>query len=149
MRAIDTIIIHCTDTKLSRHATTADLHKWHVVDRGWAHIGYHYYIDQFGAIHTCRPEAMIGAHAKGHNATSIGICLEGGKSEATGEPLDTRTIEQRIALRELILELAEKYNIKVSNIIGHNEISDKACPCFDVAPLREHLHNSNPLLFPL
>lgn len=149
MRAIDTIIVHCTDTKLSANTTIADLYKWHVVDKGWSCIGYHFYIDQKGTIHTCRPLEMIGAHAKGHNKTSIGICLEGGVSETTGKHADTRTLAQRGSLITLIEKLANQYSIHTNNIIGHNEISSKACPCFDVSHIREHLHTANPLLFPL
>lgn len=149
MRTIDTIIIHCTATKLSMNTTTNDLYRWHVEDRGWSHIGYHYYIDQRGKVHTCRPLAMIGAHAKGHNETSIGICLEGGLSETTGKPADTRTLAQRGSLIKLIETLSKTFPIHTQKIIGHNEIANKDCPCFDVSCIREHLHTANPLLFPL
>lgn len=149
MRAIDTIIIHCTDTKLSNPTTTNDLYRWHVEEKGWSHIGYHFYIDQKGKVYACRPIEMIGAHAKGYNASSIGICLEGGVSETTGKHADTRTLAQRGSLITLIEKLAQQYSIQTNNIIGHNEISSKACPCFDVSHIREHLHTANPLLFPL
>lgn len=149
MRKIDTIIIHCTATKLSMNTTTNDLYRWHVEERGWSHIGYHFYIDQRGKVHTCRPLEMIGAHAKGHNETSIGVCLEGGLSETTGKPADTRTLAQRGSLIKLIETLSETFSIQTKNIIGHNEIANRDCPCFDVARIREHLHTANPLLFPL
>lgn len=147
MRAINRIIIHCTATKLFADTTVDDLYRWHVEERGWSHIGYHYYIDQKGTIHTCRPIEMIGAHALGHNEDSIGICLEGGLSATTGKPEDTRTMEQRESLRLLLSSLVSLYDIKVTNIIGHNEISNRDCPCFDVASLRQSLHMYNPLLF--
>ena len=42
---------------------------------------------------------MIGAHVVNHNKYSIGICYEGGLNSES-EPEDTRTPEQKRALRE-------------------------------------------------
>lgn len=71
----------------------------------------------------------IGAHCKGHNAISIGICYIGGLSK-DGKPKDTRTLEQKAALLDLITQLKEEF--PHATIHGHNEFSAKACPCFDV-----------------
>ena len=71
----------------------------------------------------------IGAHCKGHNAISIGICYIGGLSK-DGKPKDTRTLEQKAALLDLIGQLKEEF--PHATIHGHNEFSAKACPCFDV-----------------
>ena len=37
-----------------------------------------YYIRKDGTVHLTRPVERIGAHVKGFNANSIGICYEGG-----------------------------------------------------------------------
>ncbi|MDU3761110.1 MAG: hypothetical protein E7G33_15850 [Bacteroides sp.] len=43
---------------------------------------------------------------------------------------DTRTPEQKTALRELVAKLKTEYpNITIH---GHNEFANKACPCFNV-----------------
>ena len=59
----------------SRH-TAQDIHQWHK-NKGWAGIGYHYFISKEGVIFGCRQRNTIGAHTKGYNQNSIGVCFEG------------------------------------------------------------------------
>ena len=78
-----------------------------------------------------RPEYMVGAHCQGHNKYSIGVCYEGGLDN-DGRPADTRTEAQRQALRQLLLELKQRYPRAL--IVGHHDLNPmKACPCFDAA----------------
>lgn len=70
-----------------------------------------------------------GAHTKGHNTGSIGVCYIGG-IDIEKKPKDTRTEAQRTAMDELINELLTEY--PNATIHGHNEFSAKACPSFDV-----------------
>lgn len=127
MRPIDKIIVHCTDTPEGRHVTTADIEAWHK-EKDYTTIGYHYVVYLDGSIHIGRPVAKKGAHCKGHNAKSIGICYVGGK-DAKGLYADTRTDAQKEALLNLIKKLLAKYpNAKV---YGHRDFAAKACPCFD------------------
>ena len=70
----------------------------------------------------------MGAHCKGYNAHSIGICYEGGLDEE-GRPCDTRTLLQKAALVALINKLRESY--PTADVVGHNNLDlHKACPCF-------------------
>lgn len=85
----------------------------------------------------------IGAHCKGRNAHSIGICYIGGL-DRQGCPADTRTDAQIRAMGELVVRLCSVY--PVGEVIGHRDTSPdcngngviepreyiKACPCFDV-----------------
>lgn len=128
MRTINEIIIHCTATKEGKDFKAKDIDKWHK-QRGWKCIGYHYVIDLDGTIEKGREEEQIGAHATNHNRHSIGVVYVGGLDEK-GNPKDTRTKEQKDALWKLIVELLVKY--PDAQIIGHNEVAAKACPCFDV-----------------
>jgi len=41
-------------------------------------VGYHYVVDLQGNVHKGRCITQVGAHVKGHNKTSIGICYVGG-----------------------------------------------------------------------
>ena len=43
---------------------------------------------------------------------------------------DTRTPQQKAALKVLIEQLKEEY--PEATVHGHNEFAAKACPCFDV-----------------
>ena len=128
-RKIDTIVIHCSATREDRDFPVEALRRCHR-ERGFADIGYHFYITRDGVIHPCRPLHQIGAHAAGWNEHSIGVCYEGGLDEQ-GQPADTRTMEQKIALIALLRQLRLDY--PEARIAGHNELSTnvhKACPCF-------------------
>ena len=73
MRKIHLIVIHCAATRADKELTAFDLDTMHR-RRGFNGIGYHFYIRKNGDIKTTRPIERIGAHAKGFNRTSIGIC---------------------------------------------------------------------------
>ena len=77
MRKIDLIVIHCSATRVDRTLTAFDLETLHR-RRGFNGTGYHYYIRKDGTTLLTRPIERIGAHVKGFNASSIGICYEGG-----------------------------------------------------------------------
>lgn len=128
MRKINLIIIHCTATLEGMDFKAKDIDKWHK-QKGWKGIGYHYVIDLDGKIEKGRPEEEIGAHCVGKNKNSIGIVYVGGLN-AKGQPCDTRTKEQKEALWELLRQLLVKY--PKATIHGHNEFSNKQCPCFNV-----------------
>jgi len=127
MRTINEIILHCTDTEAGKDYTVEEIERWHI-QRGFTEIGYHYIIHPNGEISQGRDINKIGAHCKGHNAHSIGIAYIGGRRD--GKPADTRTPDQVSAMDRLILTLVEAYPIK--RVTGHNNYSNKACPCFNV-----------------
>lgn len=128
MRHIQQIIIHCSATKPSIDIGKKEIDQWHR-KRGWKKVGYHYIIRRDGTIEVGRPLLEIGSHARGYNKHSIGICYVGGV-DASGRAEDNRTPEQKEALKLLVQDL--KSIFKSVEIYGHNELSNKACPCFDV-----------------
>ncbi len=128
-RKIEKIILHCSATKEGRDIKTETIRSWHVKGRGWSDIGYHYVIELDGEVKEGRPIHKIGAHTKGENSTSIGICYVGGVDDQNNAK-DTRTEAQKESMNQLISDLMSKY--KSATIHGHNEFSAKACPCFNV-----------------
>lgn len=129
-REIKMIVIHCSATRCNVPFTPAQLEAAHVA-RGFRGTGYHFYITRDGALHHTRPIEQTGAHAKGFNLHSIGICYEGGLSP-DGKPMDTRTTFQRMALLDVLGILKKVYPQAV--IKGHYQLSadiHKACPCYD------------------
>ena len=142
MRTITLIIIHCSATKAGQRYGFGQCREDHL-KRGWKDIGYHYYITRDGVVHRGRPEGQVGAHCKGHNKHSIGVCYEGGL-DMDGVACDTRTTAQRRSLRALLEELHERYPDAI--IMGHRDLSPdldgnghiepdewmKQCPGFDV-----------------
>jgi len=137
MKKFKGIVLHCS---ASDWGTARDIDKWHR-ERGFSRIGYHFvimngmlspirYMEVLdGQIERGRGlESENAAHALGFNRTHIGICsISNGKY----------TEKQAEALFDLVVELQEYYKIEVEDILGHNEVSAKSCPCFDVEQLRE------------
>lgn len=99
--------------------TSENIHEAHK-NKGWNGIGYHYYIRKDGVIYKGRPEKAEGAHTKGQNKESIGICLEGNFEE------DRLTLEQVESLYELSVYISLKYDIY--KIIGHKDAWNTLCP---------------------
>ena len=130
MRTVTLIIVHCSANRAGSALRMADIDSYHR-SQDWIGCGYHYVIPTDGTIEPGRPEEMVGAHCKNHNRHSIGVCYIGGLS-ADGEPADTRTDAQRIALRTLLEQLHRRYPDAL--IVGHRDLDpQKVCPCFDVA----------------
>ena len=142
MRKIDMIVIHCSATRADVPLLPRQLEEMHR-QRGFDGCGYHYYVRRGGEICTMRPVDRPGAHAKGYNQHSIGVCYEGGLDEQ-GRPADTRTELQKRSLRVLVRVLAMDFQTR--RIVGHRDLSPdldgdgviepeewtKVCPCFDV-----------------
>ena len=133
-RKISLIIIHCSATRRNQRFTVDMLRKCHNARFHGKGIGYHYYIEKDGQVYQTRDEEEIGMHARHYNAHSIGICYIGGQDKK-GRHADTRTKEQKQALKFLLDYLKLKY--PKATIHGHHEFnSSKACPCFDVSEYR-------------
>lgn len=145
MRKIDTIVIHCSATPEGRAVSVSSIRQWHL-DRGWRDIGYHFVIGLNGEIWPGRPISQRGAHVRGHNTGSIGICYVGGiTNDGKKTPKDTRTPDQKTALVSLIRGLQADYPIK--KICGHRDFPGvaKACPCFDAIPEYQYLLGAVPV----
>lgn len=125
---IQEIIVHCSATSPQTNYGTNRLWLDHRYN-GWSGIGYHYYITRDGVVYTTRDEMLVGAHTRGHNAGTIGICYEGG-IDSSGRAQDTRTPAQKRSMDLLIQRLRHRYShVPVK---GHrNYTNDKDCPSFD------------------
>ncbi|MEJ1381351.1 MAG: N-acetylmuramoyl-L-alanine amidase [Candidatus Sedimenticola sp. (ex Thyasira tokunagai)] len=169
---IDSIVIHCSATPNGREHTAADVDFWHGPDREkrgkkpfrrnpdarigagrWhskgqhardlAHIGYHFIVRVSGVTEVGRRLTETGAHARGWNSRSIGICVIG---------MDRFTPAQWETLKVLIESLKRDRGAKglpsITKVIGHRQVATyKTCPGFDVQawldggmePLEGHL----------
>ena len=132
MRTITLIVVHCSAVRPDQSSSAAQIDSWHRKERHWKlGIGYHYVVRRDGTIEPGRPEEQIGAHCLNHNAHSIGVCYEGGL-DIRGQPADTRTAEQKQAMRQLLEELHGRYPRAI--IVGHHDLNPgKPCPCYDAA----------------
>lgn len=105
-----------------------------------------------GEVIPCRPLDQIGAHVRGYNACSWGVCYEGGL-DSTGRPADTRTPKQRASLLRLLAQL--KGYAPQAHILGHRDLSPdrngdgritpdewlKSCPCLEAEDEYAPLNN--------
>lgn len=134
MRSITLLIIHCSCVRPYQTSSAADIDNWHKQRKArngayWKGIGYHFVVRRDGTIETGRPIEEQGAHCYLHNRHSIGICYEGGL-DMVGNAADTRTPEQKKALRKLLEELHGKFPHAL--IVGHRDMEpSRKCPCFN------------------
>jgi len=126
-RKVTKLIVHCSD---STFGDVDVIRSWHK-EKGWRDVGYHYVIingfvtgdmeydpEQDGNIQPGRGCNEIGAHCKGHNKDSIGICLIGVRQF---------TEAQFRSLEMLIFELLNIY--PDAAVFAHNEFNQhKTCP---------------------
>ena len=128
MRRIDLIVVHCSATRVDSHFSVMALVRCHADRFGFT--GYHYYITRDGQVTQTRNEQLPGAHARGYNQHSLGVCYEGGL-DARGYATDTRTPAQKLSLLDLLRRLKQAH--PDARIVGHRDLPGvrKACPCFD------------------
>ena len=124
------LVIHCSATRADQEITAEHIRRWHVDDNSWSDIGYHWVIERDGKIQHGRHAQSQGAHVRGHNHESIGICLVGGMAE-NGDPEDNFTPEQWLVLEMLIEVLQVRY--PAAQVVGHYYFTPyKTCPNFVV-----------------
>ncbi len=126
-RKINLIVIHCSATPEGRDVSAEDIRLWHRRDRGFTDIGYHFVVRLDGSVECGRAINMAGAHCRGHNSNSIGICYIGGADRMLGSK-DTRTAAQKVAIELLIEKLRGLYP-KIT-VKKHRELAATECPGF-------------------
>lgn len=141
MRTISRIFVHCTASY--QQTTTLKSLQAEFKAKGWKNPGYHYVIFPDGSIRQMLDEGKVANGVKGYNAHSIHIAWVGGIDKKHPQGIDNRTLDQHIALYDLVTKMKLKY--RSSMVMGHRDISPdlnhngvvdpweriKACPCFD------------------
>ena len=139
MRAINKLIIHCSD---SDFGDAKLIKEWHTnlppKGNGWTDIGYHYIIlnghrkrgiyipEDDGKIEVGRPIEIPGAHCRGHNKVSVGVCIIGRRLFSAKQLYES--------LPEIIRMIGTTVDIEV---YGHYEFTDrKSCPNINMEVLR-------------
>lgn len=107
------IVIHHSAT--DPDTSIDDIRTAHLA-RGFVDIGYHYLIRRDGTVVPGRPEHQEGAHARGLNRHSLGVCCLGNFEETEPDP---RQIQSLI---ELVRELAQRHAVPPHRIIGHRDV---------------------------
>lgn len=124
------IVIHCAATPPSMDIDISTVDRWHRA-KGWLGVGYHFFIKRDGTIQEGRNVMLPGAHVRGYNHCSVGVCMAGGVKESDKvTPENNFTDAQWLALNEIINKLQQQF--PDAKVVGHNELAAKACPSFDV-----------------
>ncbi|MCG8639131.1 MAG: peptidoglycan recognition protein family protein [Desulfobacterales bacterium] len=118
------IILHHSLTRDSETVSWGAIRDYHVNVNGWSNIGYHFGIENLRG----QTEVLLGrfpdrsgAHCRGNNQDSIGICFVGNFD------IQQPPEESWNAGIKLCRYLMKTYNIQT--IQGHRELdSGKSCP---------------------
>ena len=102
------------------------IHRYHVRPRadggrGWAAIGYHACVEPDGRIAEGRPTWAVGAHAKGHNDESLGLCLVGNFGLRQPPEVMIEAAAAWLRWQKVLWPGAE--------IVGHKELPGAATSC--------------------
>jgi N-acetylmuramoyl-L-alanine amidase len=128
---VNKLVIHASATPAGRDVDVKDIDRWHR-EKGWWKVGYHFVIKLDGTVQTGRELHEPGAHARGVNDSSIGICMIGGVKADLVTAEDNYTEEQYAALASLLGNLKVFY--PNAERVGHRDLPGvtKECPGFDV-----------------
>ena len=126
-RNVDELFLHCTATQ--QNATVASIQKYWRENLKWNAPGYHIILTPDKGFSYLRDFNLASNGVAGRNSRSINIAYIGG-IDRNGKASDNRTEMQKRLMERIITEFKIKRpNIKVR---GHNEVSNKACPSFNV-----------------
>lgn len=131
-KATTHIAIHSSATRPSMNWGVREIGAEHRA-RGFLGVGYHVVIKRDGTAEDGRPHETVGAHVKGHNSTTIGICLIGGVNEKDHRKAENNFTPEQFHTLDIVLQgLENKYPDAI--IQGHRDFSGTAteCPSFDV-----------------
>jgi hypothetical protein len=123
------LTIHHTVTpnndSLSMPARVRQIQNFHINNRGWCDIGYHFLIGQDGEVYQGRVENIIGAHAAGANANNVGISFVG--TFTASSPPDA----MMQAAARILGSLGQTYGIRLdrTKVQGHRQVGNTQTSC--------------------
>jgi len=137
------IIVHHSLTEDSRTVSWGAIRDWHTGKNPespyrWRDIGYHFGIERINENYEIMVGRMIqeiGAHTKGYNRDSVGICVVGNFD------LVSPDAAQYSLSARLISSICDLFDIPHSQVFGHRDFANKSCPGnkFDMDFLRSLL----------
>jgi hypothetical protein len=123
------VAIHHTDTpnndSLSVAARMRQMQSFHMHQRGFCDLGYHYVIGRDGRVYQGRPASLRGAHVGGANTGNVGISMMG----SYGSSLPTPAMLDRAA--SLLADVTSTHGLALSRDVvqGHGEWQGGATAC--------------------
>jgi N-acetylmuramoyl-L-alanine amidase len=118
------IIIHHSATEDGKILSLPSIRKYHKA-QGFLDVGYHTIIEEvdlgYEALYG-RPLCLPGAHTKGQNETSLGICLVGNFS------ILPPPHAQLLLAGRVVSQLCRVFNIPLTEIYPHSKFNATECP---------------------
>lgn len=136
LERINYIVVHHSLTPDGVQPSVEAIRRYHVQHNGWDDIGYHALVEQAGTtveVLLGRPWTCQGAHAPGHNADSLGVCIVG---DFDAGPIDPAHWQAAV---KFVAWLARFFKVPTANVLGHREATpNRTCPGahFDMALFR-------------
>ena len=114
--SVDYIVVHYTGTNASAHNNLL------YFSRNSAGASAHYFIDTDGTICQSVSEDSIAWHCGNWNRNCHSIGIE---NVSSGEDF---TDAQKASLRDLVLDIMNRYGISADHVIRHYDVTGKLCP---------------------
>ena len=111
--------------------TLQDIATYHVEEKGWPGVAYHFAINWKGDVFQLQKLEEITYHSKGHNTESIGVVFIGNYQEIELPDVAVESAEC------LIMGLKESLNI--IGVRGHKDVRNTLCPGKFAYDKLEHL----------
>jgi len=141
------IILHHSATKDSGTVSWNAIRKYHIQNLHFLDIGYSYGLENVNGVYEILKGRPLykngafypGAHTRGFNHNSIGVCCVGNYDLIQPDPL------MQIKLLELLRDLCKIFHIPRANVKGHRDFltkdHPKKCPgkMFDIHAIRKIL----------
>jgi N-acetyl-anhydromuramyl-L-alanine amidase AmpD len=122
----DSIILHHSLTEDGSTLSWQAIRKYHIEENGWRDVGYHFGIELINNQYEVllgRQLNEVGAHCRGMNSRSVGICFVGNFDESV-----VPDAQWSLGLK-LVRGLIEVIGISKNDIYGHYEFASyKSCP---------------------
>ncbi|CAH0713731.1 unnamed protein product, partial [Brenthis ino] len=112
----------CYDAPHCKRAMRS-MQNFHMDDRGWNDIGYHFAVGGDGVAYEGRGWGVLGAHSLHFNNVSIGICLIGDWTNSVPPLQQLKTAQALIASGVELGFVKPEYKL-----VGHRQVRDTECP---------------------
>ncbi|MBD3279583.1 MAG: DUF4214 domain-containing protein [Candidatus Pacebacteria bacterium] len=108
--------------------TPDDIARYHVQNRGWGGVGYHFIITKDGTTYYVGDLTTARAHVYNYNHSALGVCLVGkfmnGKQPSNAQIHSAHELASQLFFRTPALTNCDGWE----DLKGHSDFSATACP---------------------
>lgn len=125
IRSVRAVVVHHSATEEGGAEAFRVLHR---IVRGWRDVGYHFVIGNGthspdGQVEPGRPEYCRGAHAKGANEFSLGVCMVGNFMRS--HPTES----QLRSLGAILYRIMKAHGIPREGVMLHRQVKGSSTDC--------------------